>query len=305
MKITIQILTYTLFGFLILNLFSCDEDAFQQVVEIEIPEHEPKISLAMEINQGDDILSTFVSRSSSINEVIETPTLEDITVNVFKNNTLFAEMLFDSTSRKYLATVDSLPDDQASYRIEVESSVYGKASAEQVMPKLVSFKDLEYNEDGAIDSYGERVDEIVFNIEDPSDEENFYSIDVYSFFKYLGDDNLQIQHIYASSLDPLLEYGGGNGGLILSDDSFNGKDYRISLNLEKYFLQLEDKDEFVLYIELKNISRSNYLYKRSLEAYWNAYGNPFAEPVVVHNNIKNGYGIFRTSSTYGDEIKLK
>ena len=52
-----QILNYILYCFLFVNLFACKEGSLQQVVEVEIPEHEPKIALAMELNQGDELLS--------------------------------------------------------------------------------------------------------------------------------------------------------------------------------------------------------------------------------------------------------
>jgi len=305
MKISNQFFKYLVLGFLVTNFYACKEGAFEQVVEIDIPEHEPKIALSMEINQGDEQLNTFVSRSSSINDIIETPILEDITINVFKNETMLTEMVFDSTTRAYLANVDPIPNDEATYRIEVISPEFGTATAEQTMPSQVSISNLEYEEDGTIDSYGERVNELSFMIDDPEAERNYYSIKLFSFFKYIQDTStLQIQNIYPYSLDPLLEYA-QNGELILSDDSFNGTDHRVTLNIEKYYLEVQDKEELVLFVEFKNISRDNYLYKRTLDIYWSSVDNPFAEPVVVHNNIENGFGIFRTAAVYTEEIKIK
>jgi len=39
---------------------------------------------------------------------------------------------------------------------------------------------------------------------------------------------------------------------------------------------------------------ANYL--RSVEAYYNAQGNPFAEPASIQGNIPGGFGIFGLSN---------
>ena len=304
MKMNHKAIAYILLLCLSASFYACKEDAFEQVIEIEIPEHEPRIALALEMGQGDEVIQTFVSRSSSINEIVDAPILEDVTVNILKNGGQFAEMVFDSTTRDYFATVEPLQNDNATYRIEVESPIYGKATAEQKLPAMVAFENLEYEEDGTIDTYGERVDVMSFEINDPADVENYYAIELFSFFRFNGDTTLFIQNLYPTTLDPLLE-SVNNGEIIFADDSFNGNKHVINLNLDKYSVDLDGMEEFVILINFQNISRDNYLYKRSLYTYWNSINNPFAEPVIVHNNIENGYGIFRTGTVYSEEIKLK
>ena len=56
--------------------------------------------------------------------------------------------------------------------------------------------------------------------------------------------------------------------------------------------------------ELSSISRDNYLFIKSEAASREARDNPFAEPVIVHNNIENGIGIFRARNTTTFRIDL-
>ena len=59
-----------------------------------------------------------------------------------------------------------------------------------------------------------------------------------------------------------------------------------------------------LIVRLANMSKDSYLYLRSLQQYMQARDNPFAEPVVVFDNIENGHGIFRMSNMQLFEIDL-
>ncbi len=52
------------------------------------------------------------------------------------------------------------------------------------------------------------------------------------------------------------------------------------------------------------MNRSGYLYRRSIDDYENAQGDPFAEPVQVYSNIENGYGIFAGFSKSTYEISM-
>jgi len=44
------------------------------------------------------------------------------------------------------------------------------------------------------------------------------------------------------------------------------------------------------------------LYAVTSQAQQNTNGSPFSEPVMVYNNIKNGYWIFAGASVYKDSI---
>jgi hypothetical protein len=48
---------------------------------------------------------------------------------------------------------------------------------------------------------------------------------------------------------------------------------------------------------LHHVSASFYQYSLSARRYDDAEDNPFAEPVILYSNVKNGYGVFSMGST--------
>jgi len=67
---------------------------------------------------------------------------------------------------------------------------------------------------------------------------------------------------------------------------YNGPANTLKQLKDVLFLELE------VVVALRNVTREYFLYKTSLEKYFEKEGNPFAEPVNVFTNIENGLGIF-------------
>ena len=88
-----------------------------------------------------------------------------------------------------------------------------------------------------------------------------------------------------------MDYG---SGYILSDETFNGKEYKIAINIREY----QDEADYLIVL-WRNISRDLYLYTRSTSSR-NEELEGFSEPVSIHNNVSNGLGIFglRTEQLY-------
>ncbi len=59
------------------------------------------------------------------------------------------------------------------------------------------------------------------------------------------------------------------------------------------------------YIALQHHSKASYLYNKSIVAYKDIDGDPFAQPVLIYSNVKNGLGILCTSATSIDSVNLK
>ena len=86
--------------------------------------------------------------------------------------------------------------------------------------------------------------------------------------------------------------------LYLTDASFDGEKYttRISVQLiEAGWYTIEDATNLApvkISVHLSSISKDRYLFEKTLFTYRENEDNPFAEPVVVHENIEGGSGIF-------------
>ncbi len=284
-----------------LCIFSC-EDKFIKDIDIDIPENEQLLVINLEINEGATEAETFVARTTNINEA-ESTFYEDAIVELYKDENLVSVLDYDMESNKYKADFSSAPISQGTYRVEV-SGVDGLTdiSATQTIPNKVNITKGKYKANGTVYQYyyyAETVDEAIITFPDPADEDNYYMINLFIVIDDANGNNIGRRSLFVSSLNPFVEPLFYSQGLILKDDSFNGTEVDISIGFSNYLVSYgpTDDEEIYLEAELKSITRDNYLYLRSLEAFRNTNGNPFAEPVIVHNNIENGIGIFRAGNT--------
>jgi Domain of unknown function (DUF4249) len=123
--------------------------------------------------------------------------------------------------------------------------------------------------------------EYTYFFTDPTEEGNYYHVQAVHF-----DSSSRYNSIiafYPLSLDKLEQSG------FLGDKSFNGKAYNWR-NYADYAADLR-KGSRVEYT-LVTTTADLFQFTRSKELNDNARDNPFAEPVILYSNIKNGYGIF-------------
>jgi len=92
--------------------------------------------------------------------------------------------------------------------------------------------------------------------------------------------------VATSDLNASGEY---KGMILFKDDLFNGMNKTMRLELSKSDLWSQE-DSVNLMIKLYSLSYDCYMYMLTVEQA--GYDSPFMEPVVVHTNIKEGYGIF-------------
>ena len=106
--------------------------------------------------------------------------------------------------------------------------------------------------------------------------------------------------IFASSSDMSVT-GVYEDKLIFSDELFDGKNKSFSIEIEKSNLW-SSNDSVDLEVDLYSLSYDMYMYFITLES--QSYDSPFSEPVIVHSNINNGYGIFAGYSVFRYIIKV-
>ncbi len=271
---------------------ACTEDRFTQTVDINLPEHESRPTLSLDIVGGDTLIWPRIGLSVGI--------LEDDPPSLPANLQLFrdGELLFDletSTggfSDSGFNLPAPIPAGPADYEVVVNVAGFGSARAGQRMPAAPTVELIRYEREGAIDIDGFRVSEAVVRINDPADTENYYAFRIVDPQTSCSPDTCfaiyrESYSRYISSPDPLLRQGGYHGAVV-SDRSFNGESYDMRLQFDIY------GDEKAL--EVWSITEDGFRYIVSLETYYNADGNPFAEPVNVHDNIEEGYGIFMASN---------
>lgn len=278
--------TLIYFSFAIVLLASsCDEDSFSQTVDIPIPEHEPLPALTLDLRSGDSIASTVLDLSRGILDEAD-ETRGNKTVELYRNDVLIAESDPNSQSiRSFNLDLDApLGTEVATYRLVGKIDGYTDVEAIQLMPTQPDFTVVSYDPQGSIDIDGFRTDEIIFDLVDDPDTEDYYGFRVTN-----NPEDQFINDYYLQSPDPLLKDAIGYG-LVLSDQSFNGSTYRVRIQADNYN---EDPRPA---LEVFHITEDAYRYSVSRIAYEDSVDNPFAEPVNVHNNMENGYGYFLLSN---------
>ena len=162
------------------------------------------------------------------------------------------------------------------------------------MPHVVPIDSVTYEKDGTVNADGDKIDEVNVKFQDRPGEENFYMLSFQMTF-----DSVHFQNIGLEDLDLLSE--DVDQGTALKDATFDGKKYTWRMGLYPWITSLEGQK---LKVQLISMSRDQYLFARSVYLNQDADDNPFAEPVIIHNNIKGGYGIFSLQAVSEMVIQL-
>ncbi|MCB9277690.1 MAG: DUF4249 domain-containing protein [Lewinellaceae bacterium] len=277
---------------LVLIHTGCNEDSFSQVVEIDIPQHQPLTVLNGHFSTSDKTFSLLVSSSRGILDTAAFGLPKNAAVTLLKDGVPVTDFSWKEESFKYASTsFTGFGQTGALYRLEVSVPGMPPAYAEQTMPAPVEIQRAEVKPDGAISADGDRVDGLTVDIKDPAGVENYYAVQLLVRDTVVSPpDTFAYEYrVFLDTNDPLVSYA-ENQLLIFSDASFEGK--TASLNFYSY----DQLDRQKMVLRLYALTREGYLYLRSKEDYENANGNPFAEPVTVFSNVEGGYGIFMVSA---------
>ena len=294
---------FILFLFGLVLLGTACEDRFEQIVTVEIPDHESRIAVNAIFFNGDEELSVLVSNSIGILDTSKFQDFQTADVQLLKAGQSLGSFVYNGDNGLYINELDNpLGSEEVAYQLEIEEDGFPKASAVQTMPDMPVLGEVTVERDGAIDDAGDRVDEVVIEIVDTPGDEAYYAV-----LAYVSINDNEPYQVYLYSNNPVtLQANRSQLGLTLSDASFDGSTY--TLNAYSYNLYPYDGGEGLdvdLTIVLVNLTRDTYLYVRSLDQYYNAQDNPFAEPVTVHSNIEDGYGIFGLGNSVSKTVELE
>lgn len=294
-------MTKYLFGLLFTaSIFfaGCDEDFFAPVVNIDVPPHDPKPVLRLIANAGDTEIGALVTNSKGILALSTDYRLyPDATVQLYRNGALLTALTYveEGNGDSHAASlVEALPDQPGDvYVLEAKLPGFDAVRTEQVMPPKPIVTDIKYTINGTIDEFGDRVNELKVDIQDPQPGTvNYYGISLVIEDFYVdpntGDTTFYGGYSSLYSNDPLLTAGDYRTyALIFSDEGLpaNG---RYQLRCYGYNYSNQSR----VFFRIATLTRDGFLYLRSKNQYENALGNPFAEPVTVHSNVEGGYGIF-------------
>ena len=307
---------------LVLSISSCEKN-----IDIDIDEISPMIVLNALV-EADSAVEISLSRTRHILDNKEVSTLNSGKVNIFDSHGNSAELFLNSRSRYVADNFQIIPGEE--YRITASAEGYYDVEATCTIPQRVDIIRID-----TVSVYNEWNDQmlslgIVFR--DDPDVDNYYQLSMmakwYMYEWYIEEriDTLYVDPVkdtiilgivydtieryipyyeqtYFNTEDLIIEEWDNMGGVVFSDKLIQGKEYAITGNIYSGY-SMWSADTSTLYVNLHSISKDYFDYVSSLQKHYNAKGDPFSTPVVVHSNVTNGLGIFGARSTSRDSIRL-
>lgn len=142
--------------------------------------------------------------------------------------------------------------------------------------------------------------DVTISFNDPKNEVNYYHLNFYQqLYTYrlegndtiITGDDLFLKRKFSAIDDENTMISYFDGGVLFEDKKINGMPVKFTFPLD---VELEKNHQLLgnVYAELRTVSKEYYLYYNSLSRQRTSAGGPFAEPVILYNNIENGQGIF-------------
>jgi hypothetical protein len=274
-----------------LLLGSCERE-----IEIEAPQHQPKLVLQSFINKTDTSVVAHVYNTFSINAVVSQEPLKTATVKLYQGANLLGNLLYVNADQHYYARPTRFSSGRT-YRIVAEAPGFPPVEAVAQMPSAVPVQQVRRLQNARLSSDGRFLDDIRIRFADPPGEKNYYYIAVnteqvsYIGCVYSNDGAIELPN---SQIDPFTSSNCINPSRILiSDNTFDGQTKELTVSIDhgylENFFQFSTSDK--MWVNLYAVQEDFYRYLRSYESFIFNSSNPFLEPTIIHGNIKGGYGI--------------
>lgn len=299
---------------LVITFASCEK-----TVTVDIPEKSPRLVLNSILEKGDSIRlavgkTRHILSAPITGNLEESYTVKDAKPVVFENNVAVDTLVYFSSTHDYRSVKNTIIKPGIIYTYKVSANGYSPAEVSSVLPSQSLIAQVVRIKNAKTNSSGSPMDEVSLKLNDPGSEKNFYLVQVFpawaqnsSYPVYCVNTSDKDLEQIGEDPDPLATdncYAGGQ--LLMSDANFNGKQ-----KLLKLFIQSSELQDFPdgtgrirrPFIRVLRITEDYFRYIKSYNSYLSASDNPFAEPVNVFSNVKNGMGIFALSTVAVDTLR--
>jgi hypothetical protein len=286
-----NILKNTLFTLLLIQggvLLSCEKE-----IDSDIPPIDPFISVASTF-APDSSWKIWVGKSAHILDDQGPSLINDAVVEIYEEGILLESITASGFIDGFYWGTTS-PAEGRNYSLKVTAPGFADVTAASRTPVAVPVLTTAYKDSVFTLGEGYYEDEITFTFADPAGEKNFYGVTLAyrDTLDYLGDTAIFWSTIYFTNPDPNAQASYGETQT-LNDGLFDGQTHSFSMRFDSYFGGL-NKDIFII---LSTMTQDYYQFQLTYDAYQNSYGNPFSEPVQLHNNLVGGVGIFAGYSNF-------
>lgn len=298
-------------GLLILAILpSCEEP-----LELDdLPQLEPKLVVISNFSEGQAIIVS-VAKSQLIGEVDPEEYLTNAEVDLFWDNTHLERLRLvipkDDKYPPYYKSWDNKPIAGVEYTIKVSVDGFQPVMARSSVPPSVKITNFDLENlvtETLLDGiYSRNHFSASVDFDDPSTAKNYYHLNIrqqINNFVLEGNDTMITKSTLQSvRFDPISNQNGIsahlNGGLLFEDKP--GKE---PLDIS-FAVDIDTRSQMLgkTYVELRTLSKEYYLYYTSLSRSEGSNPNPINDPVIVYENIENGYGIFAGYSNSLDSVQ--
>lgn len=270
----LQLKKISLFLIIGLLLISCTADFFDKPIDIDVDDHTSKLAGTALLDSGDKANLVLVSFSQGpFEKSAEEQVLKDADVTLTGNNTT-TDFLSSTENNFYVANsnLNFVPNNE--YTLSISAPNYETITAKQIYPEEVPIIEASISENT-----------FKIKINDNSNQKDYYLLQL---MKKDGSGEFRNNYIFPfGSLSK--ESGFCNSCVSFNDDTFNGEqnfEIVVSNDLNNY--NPDTTYKAILY----HITEDFYRYDTTLRISFYAEDNPFVEPVILHRNFDNGYGVF-------------
>jgi len=245
---------------------SCRSDFFNKEIDLDIDERISKLAGTALIGIDDSGRVMVSNTSSPLKVNTESQIVENAVVTLSNSSAVFS-LQYDF----YLPNIplDLVPN--TAYTLHIEAPDFPTLKATQVYPEAVEILEASITNNN-----------FKIKINDDPNKKNYYLLKV--------EKSSNGSAFYIHYLDPYSSFSNASSTcdscVIFTDETFNGEQ-GFEINTSNFSFQENLTYKAVLY----NITEDYYRYDRTL-LFNDPEGNPFTQPVILHRNFENGYGIF-------------
>ena len=313
---------------LMLTVLALLHSACEKNIDIDIDEIEPMIVLNGVLTEQEQVI-LYLSRTRHILDNMQITALKNATV-LIADEAGNTDTLIYGADQLYRASEMTIEAGKE-YTVSASAMGYNAISATSRIPDPVPIVGLDTA--SSVDEWGEQMFDFTVAFDDPAGVADYYMLTVrskyeishieYDYFLdtlyvdpekdtvvtgYRRDTivytDVRRESIWFESENLAIENEDSySNRIIFSDKLFDGKRYSITGRFYTWFLWEASKPATV-YFSLQAIDEHYYKYIDSRTDHYYAKNDPFAVPVVVHNNIEHGVGILGGMSVDTDSILL-
>jgi hypothetical protein len=294
----------------------------EQPLDINIDRADPQIIVQSNFSEN-HVLQVVVQKTEEFSSNFFTTIITNAVVQVYDGETFIEtleliQVLDDESIPPYYQSVFFTPSVGIAYTIKVEVPGFESIFATSAIPMGANLGDVSFNNqtesiEGGLESISF---EVGMGFDDPKGIANYYHIlfiqEVTAYQINLQGDtilenttiidpqNLQIDPING---DITMIKFTDNRSFLINDEFFDGQ--QISIPFKGKFIY--DPNKFILKpfkVEFRTVTRDYYLYHTSFAKNSQSGSDPFSGPVVIHNNVKGGSGLFSGYDTTITEFDI-